>query len=1093
MSGLAALLSIDTSRLDAKLSVTGGAGSASASLRIDSPLDLLGSAGKAIRSIEALARDPGDLPSAMAEGLGRLARIAPFADIPEIGQAIAILTELKDRLGPLRDLGAIDARTMVNRLMTQSGGIDGLIEQLTGQISGALTGELPAALAFPLDALRDLSKGAPQSAEDVAALFARLLLGLDLDAIREPHRILDGLRARIAGGSDTLALEARIEALRVEIDAVSEALVDRGPDIAAIVLRLKPLRGEIDLLTSTILPQALGALALDLTAIRPTDELARLDKALAVLIARMPVPPLGLADLILEPLRDLGENIDAITADVFTTYLGTVETEIREKFARSDVAKLRDDAETLLVGVVGFLDALPLPALHNRLTQALLALKDHIADLSNFSPVAQLGARMMTLSDALDGIDVSLVKDRIDELAATVKQAVDAFPIEEIRDELASLQQAAADAVAELPPLIAELKAAIDKLAGELTSIDLSGASAQSVSVVHDLRETLKKALSNADIPDAAKAPLGILAGEVRKIDLTVGISGPLDEAVARIDLHSALQPVDDAIGKAREALRKLSPSALVATLDAEFSKAFSALASISPDALIAQLSASFHEAADQIDRIDPTRLIQPLQDAFESAVLAARHACDPAPLLAPVVGLYREIEDILDALDPFELFGPIVAEVSRLPARMAAATSSAIAQGVAGGEALVAGAGGIFRFGDILRPFALLIGEARRVVRRGAGAILEEGLALLEGPLTLLNQGAQMVGGHLAEIGAAVERRRGLVDATFGTGALAELRAALDRLARIEAGLAEHGRSSVALNSAVLSIQFDAHIIVSFPARERLDGAVSAFDNQLASPELGQSFARLGSVASSFFPPALDRSQAGLAIMDRIDALFAVIDPTPIADEMDAIGALLQAKFQSFASNIAKALFKIFNAVFEELDPLLPRAMLGSVGAALDAIRGQLKALDPASLESELGEVLDAVVAAFDAYSPLAFAGTLTGTFDAIKAKLMALDPKVLLGDLDPLADVIARFGSLRPSLVLAPLVAQAEAVDVALAGLLDFSPADILAKAIINLKAEIELVLKDIEVELDGLLGDIEAAGGGGGGSISVSASIG
>ena len=226
---------------------------------------------------------------------------------------------------------------------------------------------------------------------------------------------------------------------------------------------------------------------------------------------------------------------------------------------------------------------------------------------------------------------------------------------------------------------------------------------------------------------------------------------------------------------------------------------------------------------------------------------------------------------------------------------------------------------------------------------------------------------------------------------------------------------------------------------------------------------------------------------------MDRIDALFAVIDPTPIADEMDAIGALLQAKFQSFASNIAKALFKIFNAVFEELDPLLPRAMLGSVGAALDAIRGQLKALDPAILESELGEVLDAVVAAFDAYSPLAFAGTLTGTFDAIKAKLMALDPKVLLGDLDPLADVIARFGSLRPSLVLAPLVAQAEAVDVALAGLLDFSPTDILAKAIINLKAEIELVLKDIEVELDGLLGDIEAAGGGGGGSISVSASIG
>lgn len=1095
MSGLADLLAIDTARLDAKIGTTRGSGSFAISLRIDSPLDLLGGAGEAIRSIETIANDPGDLPASMVAGLGKIAALVPFGNIPELAHATSVLSELRDRLAPLRELSELNPRAMLNRVLSESGGLDGLFDNLTGQISSALTGELPAALEIPLAALRDLSGGKPQSGEQVASFFARFLLGLDLDTIREPWAILDGLRVQISGGAEATALEARLHALRIKVDAAGEALLGRAPDMLAILTELRPIRAEIDLLTGSVLPEALTALTLDLTAIRPADLTARLDGALAPLIAQVPVPPKGLADFILPPLRALGDGIDDLTAAALDQFFTETEAKIRATFAASEVSRLRDETRNLLAGVVGFLDTLPLAALRNRLTQALLGLEGKIAELASFSPVADLGAKMLAVSDAIDGIDLSAVSDKIDQLAGVMRDAVDAFPIEEIRDELASLQASAADAVAQLPPLIEELRVTIAGFAEQIVNVDLSGASVQAVGVVRSARDALNQALDGADLPAAALAPLGLLAGEVRKIDLSTGISGELGKIVARIDLGPALGPVQEAIDRARDALAKLSPAALLETLDAEFDKVAGALATVSPDALVAQLSAGFREAAGQIDRIDPTTLIKPLQVAFDQAIDAARVAADPAPLLAPLTSLYREIEGILDLLDPIKLLGPVVGEVTKLPMRLSAATADAVNQKL-GGEAggpLIEAPLGKFKFGDIVRPLALLVGEARSVVRDASEDALTQGLALLSEPLALLVRGGRTAGGHLEAIAAELSSRRGLVDAAAG-GALGELRAALDRLARIEAGLAAGGRSSLQLNAAVVSVQLDTHVIVSFPGRERLAGAVAKLEDGLAAPELGASFRRLGNLAGSFFPEELALPGARTAILDLVDTLFDRIDPTPVADELDAIGAKLQAKFMSFAQDLARRLFRIWNTIFEELEPLMPQSIMSTLGEVTKVIRRQLSALDPVRLEAELKAVLDAVVATLEAFSPVAFAGTLTGTFDALKAKLNELDPATLLGDLDPLRAVIAEFEALRPTLVLAPLAAQAQAVDAALQGLLSFDPAAIVTGAIVRLEGEIELVVQDIEVELDGFLGDIETAGGGsGGGSESISATVG
>jgi hypothetical protein len=1081
MTGLSALLSLDTSGLDARIAIAADPQGASPSFTITDPLDLLGEAGTLIRTIEDVAGGETDVPDALRQGFAALGEVAPFADIPAIEEVMHLFEALKERLQPLHDLMDLDPAALVNHALEGLGGTEAIIGQIAGGVTDAIAADVPEAIAIPLGALRDLAAGTPGSAGDVAAFFARFLLGLDLAALRAPFDLIEGARGQLAAGSGDAALEARILALTLSVDAAAEALLDRDPELPAIVAALGKARAEIDLLTASVLPGAIDRLSRDISGIDVAGLAVQLGAALAPLLARVPVPPRGLADFFLPPLRMLGDGIDALTPALFSQIFAELEAKVRATFAASDVARLRDDAASLLAGVVGFLNRLPLPALREQLTQALLRIQGQVGALADFSPVTDIAAKMQEIADAIDGIDTDAVKAEVAKLAAEIEQVVATFPIEAIRDELEGLLGQAEGMVAGLPPLIEDLKAKVDSLADELTSIDLSGAGDVSVGLVADMRSEVKTALGSADIPAALKIPLGVLAGAVREIELSAAVEAPLADIVARVDVSGVLAPVQAAIDQAREALRKLSPTAVMEQLDQPFDAMIGQLQTVSPEAVIGQLSAGFQAAAGQIDRLNPATLAEPLQAEFDALLATLRQAADPSPLLAPLHAAYAELQALLDAIDPTMLIGRVIGEVSKLPGRLTSATSDMMAGKIGAAAALPQdAAGGPIRFGDMVRPLAALVNEARAVVRGGAEDLLAEGLELIGRPLALLVRAGEAAGGHLVDLAAAIEARRALVDPTAPGGPMAELHEALARLARIEAGLAASGRSSVQLNGAVLSIQLDVYVTASLPARQQLDEAAGGLGGGLQTAELSRSLHALGLVIADFVPPALALPDTEASVLERIDALFDTIDPTPIADEMDAIGAALEAKLQSFATEIAKSLFKVWNAIFEELLPVLPQGILPVLTGAMDAIRAQLAALDPASLEAELDALLDSVVEALQAYSPAAFAGTLSSTFDAVKSKLLALDPAVLLGDLDPLAEAIEELEKLRPSVVLAPLTNKAEKVDAALVELLEFDPAQIVAEAIANLKLQIELVLQRIEVELDGLLADLGASGG-------------
>jgi hypothetical protein len=153
--------------------------------------------------------------------------------------------------------------------------------------------------------------------------------------------------------------------------------------------------------------------------------------------------------------------------------------------------------------------------------------------------------------------------------------------------------------------------------------------------------------------------------------------------------------------------------------------------------------------------------------------------------------------------------------------------------------------------------------------------------------------------------------------------------------------------------------------------------------------------------------------------------------------------------------------------------------------------VRAELTVLDPAVFEQEVRDLVDALVDGLQAFSPASLAAQLNGVFDSLLDKLQQLDPAQLLGDLSPLEAVIDQFKDLRPSIVLAPLVASTQDLQAALEGVLAIDLSAALRAAFDKLRAQLEAVVAAVQAEFEALLSFLESqAGGGASVGVSVSA---
>jgi hypothetical protein len=219
------------------------------------------------------------------------------------------------------------------------------------------------------------------------------------------------------------------------------------------------------------------------------------------------------------------------------------------------------------------------------------------------------------------------------------------------------------------------------------------------------------------------------------------------------------------------------------------------------------------------------------------------------------------------------------------------------------------------------------------------------------------------------------------------------------------------------------------------------------------------------------------------------IDALIDPFDPTPLADELDAIGDQIMAKLATFVDELSEGLARIWNEVVAGMQPLLPASVAARLQAIVDAVVAEFATLDPIALEDEARDVVEATVGLLDLYSPARLAAELGATFDAAIATVEGLDPTTLLGNLDPFATVKAELAALRPSDVLEPLVARTASLTAALEVVASID-LQVAAELVTRLEASFRVVLEAVEREWTTLLDELEGRAGG---SVEVSASVG
>ncbi|MGC4084816.1 MAG: hypothetical protein QM736_22560 [Vicinamibacterales bacterium] len=154
---------------------------------------------------------------------------------------------------------------------------------------------------------------------------------------------------------------------------------------------------------------------------------------------------------------------------------------------------------------------------------------------------------------------------------------------------------------------------------------------------------------------------------------------------------------------------------------------------------------------------------------------------------------------------------------------------------------------------------------------------------------------------------------------------------------------------------------------------------------------------------------------------------------------------------------------------------------MLGRINQGMARVRAEFTVFDPAVLEKEVRDLVDALIDGIEMFSPAHLASQLNGLTDGVARKIRELDPATLLGDLTMIDGVIDTFAALRPSVVLAPLVASTADLAKTLEAILAIDLGASLRAAIEALRAELEAVVAQVQAEFTALIGFLEEQGGG------------
>jgi hypothetical protein len=1094
---LQTLEDLPIAKLSGHLEVAHGSAKFSADAVLD-PENLLGELGHVLKNVK-LPSNPAEITEAVTNTFGQLQGFAQLPDLAILGDIGAGLSDLVNVLESLAGHFGGDLTQFAEKLLSDSGSIEDVLKQAAEQMLQALPINQLKDLTGVLSAIHALVDRRLQQPEEVAEIFAQLVAGVSLDELNAPGAYLEDFLGHIrTAGGDFSLVDNAINGLTTRVRAATSVMLQGSVDVNAMVAEIGQISAEMDLLAGNTIPGALARLTTDLAALDPEPLFEKATAALQALLDKIPHLNFDLVDTIGETVGQMLMSIANTTEADLQQKFQDLAKRLHDDFALSGVADATSDIDAMFDYVVGLIEEIPLRRLRHQLIDFLAEIEAKIRSLGGFSVLSSMRDEAAKISAAIDHFDTNAVKQKVQGIVQQLNDLIGKFPINEIKQEAEGLVGAVSGIVQQLQPLFDQVDHELVGLAQQVAKIDLSAAGQQAIGLMHEIRTTVEKAAGSGDLPEPAKVAISTGAGALKTLNLAVDITDPFNAALNQVDPSLILAPVRPVLGKVQITLQKVTPASLIAELDGPFGQLQMELDRLKPANLLAAVTGDVGRFMDTIAKGDPQALvaplIAPLQAEFQKLTDAVKHALDPAPLFAPLHEAYKRLEDLLKQLDIGKLLGALMERLSDVPGGMNDAVKGALSsRGFSPTSNLPQATMGDLKMGDFLRPITHFLGQLRLQIIRLAHDLLQKAWDLLRKPLQALDELAQPAIGFVGKIAQEVDGRLAALDLFSPTGAAAELRQAIEDL--ITAHLSIQGDATVdaSLGPAVAHLDVGLRMNLVGAPRQTAEVQRQRF-HQAATPlDLYSSAQKVGEFYAAMFPASLRGNASVDNIMSLINGLLDKFDLTPLADKLDEIGEQAVAKLKSLFTTIMKGVFELLDAGFGLLDEFMPAGIFDRFNKGIARVVATFNVLDPTPIEAEVRALVDALVSVFDQFSPSHLAEMLSAIFESLRTKLNIINPAVLLGDLSAIDNILAQFGQLKPSIVLAPLVQSTAGLNDMLQRVSSPNVGDVVIKAVARLKAQLEDIVAGLQQELQALLDYLESLAGGGGASVSVSASVG
>jgi hypothetical protein len=846
------------------------------------------------------------------------------------------------------------------------------LKLLTGLVPGGL--DLEGAIA----ALGGRAGGVLGLVQLLGALMAADTLTREIDSsaslvagMLDPGQV-DGALGRIDLWTDDTTLVQRVAAVDPDDEAAVAALVEPVTEVA------ESIRAAAELLV--------GGLAF--------GEATLVHAELPRLVAELGASSALLSESALPPVRQLATDARArlepvlqldfgAPADSFEAFLGELEGifgDLGAAVDRIDPAVLAAPLTGILGNLLGSLNRVVAVAEEARAAfQSTFQTIHQAIAAVDLRPVAEaIGSALQPAVDALAAVQA---------LVGDAQQAIEAASQATIAS-LADVKKSLGDAADLVHGAYQRVADTIEALHLDELEEEIRDGIGEVVTALHgaQLRPYFDASIDvmTTAVDVVSKVPVDLLPDDVRK---------DLDQAVApikQIDFDTAIK--QELEGQLQDILNTLDTDVLDEVAQA-YAEVLAFLTQINPRAGFEQLEQeAFDPLLERLAAIDPAEVLQPVSGVLDTLKDALQSLDLKADVLDPLDAVFDELAAAFASFDPGQAIAPLVQEVDELSKTITETLQL---------DAALEQLDGVGRFVD--RVLARVDFDALVAVLDAAWDRLRP--APGEGGPSPLGTviGSVAEGTGLAVRADALDTVSSwLAGADAGTEVQVRLAGAVTAL---EAGRQAAERSDLQALSARLQPLY----------RDLLAAVESHPEGSLLRRRLDATLS--GAAPADLFGPHVDNQARYAAALD------------------EALGSLRSAagsgrsELKAVADGLREAL-RPLTALPDKLRALLARFGVEVDGLSLgDILRGLFDRLEPSSLLAPLSAAVAALKDKLSALVRDGLVGPVRGAVSDLQQLIATIDISFLVADLQTIHDdVLAQIQALKPSTLLAPLVASVE-----------------------------------------------------------------